>query len=306
MSTTPPGWYDDGHGALRWWDGAHWTEHVAEPDPEPAVGVAPETGIAPAPTPEGMDATPGGPQAPAVPAEPTAAESVLPPELAAEFDAAAAASAGMPSPAGSPDYTAYTGTAPTVPGNPAYPGGYPADYAGQGAFVSATEPTKSKLWIVWVVLGVVLLGIVIGAAVLIPLLFLSLTSSSSVSPEGEAQTAAVAAVELYDEAWQEVDCDKLVSSTTDDFRSTQRLDDCEVFEAQAAPFAASVENYEVSIDTIAAADDEIVIETTETYDALFDQEGNPTDQTSPFEVHYRYTIVPEDGGWLIDDLANAE
>lgn len=28
--STPPGWYDDGHGALRWWDGEQWTEHVHE------------------------------------------------------------------------------------------------------------------------------------------------------------------------------------------------------------------------------------------------------------------------------------
>jgi hypothetical protein len=26
---TPPGWYDDGHGHLRWWDGSQWTEHTA-------------------------------------------------------------------------------------------------------------------------------------------------------------------------------------------------------------------------------------------------------------------------------------
>ncbi|MGA7147103.1 MAG: DUF2510 domain-containing protein, partial [Microbacterium sp.] len=34
MATTPPGWYDDGHGALRWWDGAGWTAHVVAPDTE--------------------------------------------------------------------------------------------------------------------------------------------------------------------------------------------------------------------------------------------------------------------------------
>ncbi|HEU5223667.1 MAG TPA: DUF2510 domain-containing protein [Candidatus Lumbricidophila sp.] len=28
---TPPGWYDDGSGAQRWWDGQAWTEHVAPP-----------------------------------------------------------------------------------------------------------------------------------------------------------------------------------------------------------------------------------------------------------------------------------
>lgn len=34
-----PGWYDDGTGQTRWWDGAAWTQHVA-PLPEPAAAVA--------------------------------------------------------------------------------------------------------------------------------------------------------------------------------------------------------------------------------------------------------------------------
>lgn len=32
MTTTPPGWYDDGHGATRWWDGSRWTEHTSHPE----------------------------------------------------------------------------------------------------------------------------------------------------------------------------------------------------------------------------------------------------------------------------------
>lgn len=36
MSDIPAGWYDDGHGALRWYDGADWTEHVASAAPQPA------------------------------------------------------------------------------------------------------------------------------------------------------------------------------------------------------------------------------------------------------------------------------
>ena len=52
---------------------------------------------------------------------------------------------------------------------PGYPGGFPGGSAPSGAFISATEGKKSKLWILWVVLGVVMLGIVILAAVLIPI-----------------------------------------------------------------------------------------------------------------------------------------
>ena len=31
-STTPAGWYDDGSGLHRYWDGADWTEHTHAPD----------------------------------------------------------------------------------------------------------------------------------------------------------------------------------------------------------------------------------------------------------------------------------
>ncbi|PYI69422.1 hypothetical protein CVV68_03240 [Arthrobacter livingstonensis] len=36
---TQAGWYDDGFGAMRWWDGKHWTEQVQPPAP-PAGGLA--------------------------------------------------------------------------------------------------------------------------------------------------------------------------------------------------------------------------------------------------------------------------
>ena len=59
-NTTPPGWYDDGRGALRWWDGAQWTEHVQTPDPETdddAPTLAEGESAAPA---EGESAAPSG------------------------------------------------------------------------------------------------------------------------------------------------------------------------------------------------------------------------------------------------------
>ncbi|QNA93053.1 MULTISPECIES: DUF2510 domain-containing protein [unclassified Microbacterium] len=36
MTTTPAGWYDDGSGRQRWWDGQQWTEHFAPDAAAPA------------------------------------------------------------------------------------------------------------------------------------------------------------------------------------------------------------------------------------------------------------------------------
>jgi hypothetical protein len=41
MTDTAPGWYDDGAGATRWWDGTAWTDHVQGAEtaaPAPASG----------------------------------------------------------------------------------------------------------------------------------------------------------------------------------------------------------------------------------------------------------------------------
>lgn len=35
MAETKPGWYDDGRGATRWWDGTAWTDQVQPPAPQP-------------------------------------------------------------------------------------------------------------------------------------------------------------------------------------------------------------------------------------------------------------------------------
>lgn len=52
-NTAPAGWYDDGRGALRYWDGTQWTEHTAPPA-QPADQTA--TAAYPS-TPEGQTAT---------------------------------------------------------------------------------------------------------------------------------------------------------------------------------------------------------------------------------------------------------
>ena len=69
--TTPAGWYDDGSGRLRWWDGQQWTEHFApepatEHEPAAATDTAPATDTTPATdTAPATDATPATDAAPA-------------------------------------------------------------------------------------------------------------------------------------------------------------------------------------------------------------------------------------------------
>lgn len=34
MSDTQAGWYDDGTGTMRWWDGQKWTDALQQPQPK--------------------------------------------------------------------------------------------------------------------------------------------------------------------------------------------------------------------------------------------------------------------------------
>jgi len=275
MATTPPGWYDDGHGAMRWWDGTQWTEHVAQPDAETAADAPTE-------------------------AEIVAASEAGEAAAAAQVDPAAAAGARLPSPAETPAYQPYATTPPPADG--VFPG---FEGSGGGAFTAATEPRqgRSKLWILWLVLGIVLLGIVVALAVLIPLLLLGNAAGggSGSAAETADEKAAVAAVEQYDDAWQNGDCDAFEASTTEQFRAEAAFADCAAFQSEAAAFEASFDDYTVRIDDVVTQDGAILVTTTESYTALIDAEGNPTDPTEGATV-YHYTIVPVGDGWAIDQL----
>ena len=284
MATTPPGWYDDGRGALRWWDGAQWTEHVQTPDPEPET---PQNTVGqPARSDDAMDTL----LAPAIAPAPTL-------ESAARTDAA------PPAPL---DASAEGDHPPSAP--PGYPGGFPGGPAPSGGFIAATEPKKSKLWILWVVIGVVLLGIVILAAVLIPLAIGMLGAGAGGGTEaGSAdEAAAVAAVELYDEAWATADCEKFQTSTTETFRQNSQLPDCETFVLASQEFAETVDDYELTVTSVESeGDQQITVTTSETYTSLVDDQGNPTDGALSYEDRWTYIVVPAGDGWAIDQSLDA-
>ncbi|MCR2811216.1 MULTISPECIES: DUF2510 domain-containing protein [unclassified Microbacterium] len=303
MATTPPGWYDDERGALRWWDGAQWTEHVQTPDADPTA--APDA-AADEPAPVSSESTEGartaGEQAqtmdtllaPAVDAGATA-DSVAPaaPTLGDAQRTSAPASASWFDVPESGDPAA------TPPG---YPSGFPGGRAPSGAFIAATEPRKSKLWILWVALGVVLLGVVVLAAVLIPMVMGNLASGSA----SQDEAAAVAAVEQYDEAWRTDDCEKFTGATTESLRTALELPDCAAFSEASQGFIASVQDYELQVTSVQSQDEQIRVETTETYSSLVDAEGNPTDQPVEYEDRYAYIVVPDGDGWAINEAVANE
>ncbi|MDZ8276842.1 DUF2510 domain-containing protein [Microbacterium aquimaris] len=288
MSATPPGWYDDGHGALRWWDGLQWTEHVHVPE-QPQAAPAPEQA---APVPEAPEqAAPEVAPEPAPPAEPVA-------DPTAQFFAAPAESSQGADGAPAPQYP--SGDDPQAYGQP--PAGYPGAGVG-GAFISATEPKKSTLWVVWVIVGVVLLGIVAVAAVFIPLALGMMQGGGATSGDDPDEQAAVVTVQTYDDAWRTGDCDAYVASTTDAFREYLGIPDCEDFQISAAEFGATTSEYELTVTDIDSSGDEIVLQTQETYMSSVDETGSPLPEPQPARDDYTYVLVSENGSWLIDDVS---
>lgn len=78
MAQAAAGWYDQGDGRQRYWDGAAWTEHFA-PIAPPAVAAPPAPGplaeppvVAEAPAPEAIAEPPAAPAAPPALAAPAA------------------------------------------------------------------------------------------------------------------------------------------------------------------------------------------------------------------------------------------
>lgn len=167
--TTPAGWYDDGSGRQRWWDGQQWTEHFApETTDAPAVSeeqLVVEEQVAETPSIDDTvvrpsDETPISPESPdpsqtasaGLTAQDvndapgaTAATTPLSDDLGAYSAPAAPA---YPVGAAAPSSDSYPGAAPTYPGSTT---GYPAAAAyGQPG---PEEPKKVS------VLGLVGLGL---------------------------------------------------------------------------------------------------------------------------------------------------
>jgi hypothetical protein len=134
--TTPAGWYDDGSGNRRWWDGVQWTEHVVTGQPAPGnestaaekmtAETTAETTVSEAtPVPEAPVAT-NEPEAPIAPFAPVAPVAAATAPVNAE-----------PAPF-APPYT-LPGHMPSAPAAAAYPDGAAA-YPPHTGYPTASWP----------------------------------------------------------------------------------------------------------------------------------------------------------------------
>lgn len=257
MTSPAPGWYDDAHGSLRWWDGAQWTAHV-QALPAPAA------------------------QAPSEPVPDAAAD------FAAQFEQTSPAVPPIPTGPGAaggvPPYAGAIGTAPSDP----------------QPFPQAPPPPKSKMWIVWVVLGVVVLAVIGGAIAFAIAILSQFSAPSGNGAEGPDQEAAVAAVYRHDIAWQTANCDDFEEATTSAYRDDTGFVDCDDFVEQAEYFLETTSEYEVTVTDVEQDGDVIIVETTETYLTSVDGDGEPLESPEAISEDYQYTVVDDAGTWRID------
>jgi hypothetical protein len=182
--------------------------------------------------------------------------------------------------------------------------------------IDETRPSASRLWIVWVVLGVIVVGIVIAVTVL-ALRFAaeyraaeasSGQSAGGTSAEGRSgefatadEEAAAGAVELYNEARLTPDCDAYLASTTGGFRFSIDIPDCDALATSDPKFVDSVEDFRTTVDGVEVADDDAVVWVTHTYSLPYDEEGNETETPVEHVVHGQYAVELSDGAWAVDD-----
>ncbi|WP_407360317.1 DUF2510 domain-containing protein [Microbacterium sp. LBN7] len=150
--TTPAGWYDDGSGTLRWWDGQQWTAHVRT-EPQPSAPAEPA-----APEPPAKEPTPQETTAQIAPESiaPVAAEPVAPVEAVTPSRVAAEPQPFVP-PYAIPAQVGYPGAASA----PTYPAASVPGYPGAATHLPSPAPARKVSVLGIIGLAVAVLGVVL-------------------------------------------------------------------------------------------------------------------------------------------------
>ncbi|HEY1133035.1 MAG TPA: DUF2510 domain-containing protein [Nocardioides sp.] len=272
--STPEGWYDDGTGTVRWWDGERWTDHVQSAgtaDPTAGGGSGDDvTNVAPT---GGTWVPPEVPATPLPPATPVAPVNPMNP----------ANPYGVPAAPVNPTYPPAGGTSPYgAPSGPAGQPPYGQPSFGQPAYGQPPfgQPPASKP--PWLLIG----GGVAAAVVLLLVLVLALALGGGGSPEDVVQ-----------EAFDANTCDEyeplLTGQALDDFESAVELDDssCDDLSGEnQVEFDSTLEIRDSEVDG-----DDATVEITETYEYTGEAAGYD-DFTVDGTVH----LTDVDGEWKIE------
>lgn len=290
--TTPPGWYPDGQGGQRWWDGTQWTEHT-----QPPAGGAPEA-----------------PQTPQVPQTPGDQATVFAPNRAADYNPGG----GQGQPAQG-QYGAPAGQ--QVYGAPAGQQGYGGQQFGQPNYGAGSGGSggkgKGKLF---AIIG----GGLAALLFVIILLVVLLKVVGGGGPDGVAKDYLEA--QNYLDPDFSAQCELLTEDAQDDLLEGADADDCgEYADKQQEDYDDQIDeplsgddscdktfedvrgdfDYEIEIQKVdedgddeATVDYEITSRFTGDKDVIKDCGGDDEDEESKDEGSLK--LVKEDGDWKVD------
>ncbi|HYG94832.1 MAG TPA: DUF2510 domain-containing protein [Nocardioides sp.] len=280
--STPAGWYPDGQGGQRWWDGTQWTEHTQPPAGQAAAPAAPEAGAPPA-----------------QPAPPKVPGADLPTQVAPNRSTDYPA-AGQPGPPGQPGYGApqqaygaaqaggqYGQPGPGQPGQPPFGQGYVGSTGGGG--------NRKKLAIIG--------GAVVGLILVVVVAFLVLGALFGGGPEDVADDYLSASAdgdieelcELSSKNTQEAEFESYDVDNCGDYTDAiEDSSDFEEFEQVRDDFDVSYELGDVKEDDDTA---EVKFTSTTEYNGDDEELG---DLLSEEESEGTIYLVKEDGDWKVD------